>query len=104
MKLNKENIIEELKNGICELTIVSEHCSVSETVSATLSPNHLPDSQATVSDKPNIVVYWDMVDEKWCSMHSKNIGDIERLTGLGVKDKEDAVEGVEVLSLLSADI
>ena len=104
MKISKKYIIDELENGICELTIVSEHSSASRTISATLSPNHLPDMKPTISKKPNIIVFWNMVEEKWCSMHSKNIGDIERLTGLGVKDKEDAVEGVEVLSLLSADI
>ena len=100
MKITKNYIVEELQNGICEVTIVSEHSSMSRTISATLSPNHLPDIKPTFSDKPNIIVLWNMIDEKWQSMHLSTIGDIERLTGLGVKDVEDAVPVDAVASFL----
>ena len=99
MKISKKYIIDELENGICELTIVSEHSSASRTISATLSPNHLPDMKPTISKKPNIIVFWNMVEEQWQSYHLTTIGDIERLTGLGVKDKEDAVNIEELSSL-----
>ena len=100
MKITKNYIVEELQSGICEVTIVSEHSSMSRTISATLSPNHLPDIKPTFSDKPNIIVLWNMIDEKWQSMHLSTIGDIERLTGLGVKDVEDAVPVDAVASFL----
>ena len=90
MQLSKNHIMEELNKGICEMTIISEHCSLSKTISATLSSNHLPDMKPTVSAKPNIVVFWNMIDEKWQTLHLSTIGDIERLTGNGVKQKEDA--------------
>jgi hypothetical protein len=102
MKISKTHIVEELKSGICELTIVSEHSSASRTISATLSPNHLPDMKPTISKKPNIVVFWNMVEEQWQSYHTTTIGDIERLTGLGVKDGK--VDVIEKLSPLLADI
>ena len=100
MKITKNYIVEELQSGICEVTIVSEHSSMSRTISATLQPNNLPDIKPTFSDKPNIIVLWDMIDEKWQSMHLSTIGDIERLTGLGVKDVEDAVPVDAVASFL----
>jgi hypothetical protein len=59
---------------------------MSRTISATLSPNHLPETQSNISNKPNIVVLWDVVGEKWKSLHISNIGEIERLTGHGIKD------------------
>lgn len=83
----KNKIINELKQGICEITIVSEHSSMSRTISATLSPNHLPETQSNISNKPNIVVLWDVVGEKWNSLHVSNIGEVERLTGHGIKDR-----------------
>ena len=101
MSISKNYIVEELKNGICELTIVSEHSSASRTISATLSPNHLPDMQPTISKKPNIVVLWNMVEEKWQSMHVSTIGDVERLTGLGVKDAEDLVSPEAIASIIN---
>tara|TARA_R110000824_G_scaffold200311_1_gene384292 strand:+ start:215 stop:529 length:315 start_codon:yes stop_codon:yes gene_type:complete len=104
MTVSKTHIIEELRNGICELTIISEHSSASRTISATLSPNHLPDMQPTISKKPNIIVFWNMVEEQWQSFHTTTIGDIERLTGLGVKDKGDTVVDIGKLSPLFADI
>jgi len=99
--ISKKHIIEELKNGICELTIVSEHSSASRTISATLSPNHLPDMQPTISKKPNVVVLWNIVEEQWQSMHLSFIGDIERLTGMGVKDAEDSVSSEAIASIIN---
>ena len=101
MVITKKHIIKELQSGICELTIVSEHSSVSRTISATLSPNHLPDLQPTISKKPNIVVLWNMVEEQWQSMHVSIIGDLERLTGLGVKDAEDSVPLESLSSIIT---
>jgi len=45
-----------------------------------------------------------MVEEQWQSFHTTTIGDIERLTGLGVKDKEHTVVDIDKLSPLFADI
>ena len=82
----KKKIINELRQGICEVTIISEHSSISRTLSATLSPNHLPELRSTISNKPNIIVLWDIVNEMWKSFHLLNIGEVERLTGHGIKD------------------
>jgi len=101
MRFTKDNIIKELERGICEITIVSEHSSMSRTISVTLSPNHLPDN-STFSSKPNIIVMWNMVDEEWQSIHLSTIGEIERLTGFGVKDERDAISVEEMTSSLLA--
>lgn len=95
--ISKQHIIDELKNGICELTVVSEHSSASRTISATLSPNHLPELKPTISNKPNVIVLWNMIEEKWQSMHLSVIGDIERLTGYGVNGR-DKIVPIESLS------
>ncbi len=102
MNITKEYATKELQKGICELTIVSEHSSMSRTISVTLSPNHLPDTKSTFSSKPNIIVMWNMVDEEWQSIHLSTIGDVERLTGLGVKDEKDAISIDEITSSLLA--
>ena len=99
--ISKKYIMDELKNGICELTIISEHSSVSRTISATLSPNHLPDMHPTISKKTNIVVLWNMVEEQWQSMHLSTIGDLERLTGHGVKDAKDFVSLESISSIVN---
>ena len=99
----KDKITSELENGICELTIVSDHCSASRTVSATLSPNHLPDRQSNFTDNPNMVVFWDVIDEKWQTMHVSTIGDIERMTGFGVKDESDSVSIEDFVTLFESD-
>tara|TARA_R110002020_G_scaffold198185_1_gene399357 strand:+ start:1103 stop:1417 length:315 start_codon:yes stop_codon:yes gene_type:complete len=96
--ISKKYVVEELKNGIVELTIVSEHSSASRTISATLSPNHLPDMKPTISKKPNVIVLWNMVEEQWQSMHLSTIGDLERLTGHGVKDEAPAYVPVDALA------
>ncbi len=101
MLLSKDHITDELKQGICELTIVSDYCSASRTMSATLSPNHLPDTQSNFSDKPNMVVFWDVIDEQWHTMHLADIGDIERMTGIGVKDQEDSVSDGDLVAFLN---
>ena len=99
----KDKITSELENGICELTIVSDHCSASRTISATLSPNHLPDTQSNFTDNPNMVVFWDVIDEKWQTMHVSTIGDIERMTGFGVKDESDSVSIEDFVTLFESD-
>ena len=99
---NKKQIVEELEKGICELTLVSEQSSASCTISATLSPNHLPDEIPEVSNKPHIVVLWNLVAEKWESFHAKEIGEVERLTGRGIKDNQLAPDEPN-LSLLGLD-
>ncbi len=99
----KDDITNELVNGICELTIVSDHCSASRTISATLSPNHLPDTQSNFTDNPNMVVFWDVIDERWQTMHISSIGDIERMTGFGVKDESDSVSSDDFIALFESD-
>ena len=92
----KDKITSELENGICELTIVSDHCSASRTISATLSPIHLPDTQSNFTDNPNMVVFWDVIDEKWKTMHVSTIGDIERMNVCMCKLSSVSVRGRKV--------
>ena len=95
---NKKQIVEELKKGICELTLISEQSSASCTISATLSTNHLPDEIPEVSDKPHIVVLWNLIAEKWESFHASEIGEVERLTGIGIKDDQLAPAELDLSS------
>ena len=99
--VDKDKITKELESGICELTIVSDHCSASRTISATLSPNHLPDTKTKFSDNSNMIIFWDVVDEQWETMHLSTIGDIERLTGIGVKDETDLVQDETLASIFT---
>ena len=89
MKTTKQEIIEELQNGICELTYMDEH-SVEHVVSVTLSPNHLYDDDATATppqeEDGGVVIMFNMLLEKWQKIQYNSIIDIERLTGHGIKD------------------
>ena len=101
--MNKDKITTELESGVCELTIVSDHCSASRTISATLSPNHLPDRKSNFTNNSNMVVFWDVIDEKWQTLHISSIGDIERMTGYGVKHESDSVAPEKFIALFESD-
>jgi len=88
MKTTKQEIIEELQNGICELTYMDEQ-SVEHVVSVTLSPNHLDDDDATATppqEDGGVVIMFNMMLEKWQKIQYNSIIDFERLTGHGIKD------------------
>ena len=86
--MNKQEIIEELEKGICEL-ITTDEFSVEDVISATLSPVHLPnvdDDFDMSSKKKHTVHLWNVIKEEWQVYPINYIIDIERLTGYGIKD------------------
>ena len=50
-----------------------------------------------------MVVFWDVIDEKWQTLHISSIGDIERMTGYGVKHESDSVAPEKFIALFESD-
>ncbi len=103
MNESNTHILEELKKGICELTIIDEH-SVEDVISATLSLNHLPPIKRDfdISSDKNNVHLWNMAREQWEKYPNYQINGIERLTGAGTKKNnklisEDYINTIECI-------
>lgn len=97
----REYMMDELRKGICEVTFTKVN-GETRVASATLSPNHVPQTNTTYSDGEPIVdalhktrkvneetvVFWDMNKEGFRSFRIASVTSFERLTGVGVKDGE----------------
>ena len=90
--MERDKIIEELTAGICEVTWLDSF-SVEHSVMGTLSTNHLDDEFPNpYEDTPNIVSLWNINDEDWIEISNIKIVEVERLTGIGIKDDVDKIE------------
>ena len=86
-----KEIINELQQGICEITW-TDSFSVEHSAMGTLSTNHLnEDIPNPFEHMKNIVTFWDVNAEAWIEIAAIKIVEIERLTGIGVKDDVDKV-------------
>tara|TARA_B100001094_G_scaffold150358_1_gene145468 strand:- start:104 stop:373 length:270 start_codon:yes stop_codon:yes gene_type:complete len=86
--MNRNEMVEQLKNGICE--VVFEKVNGDErTMSATLSPNHLPErddeAPSSIQRSDDVVAVWDMLKEDWRSFRVNSVKQFEQLTGDAVK-------------------
>ncbi len=86
-----EEIVNELNQGICEITWTNSH-SVEFSAMGTLSTNHLNEDVPNLGEKKrSSVAFWDVCAEEWIEVSTIRIVEIERLTGIGVKDDVDKV-------------
>ena len=85
-----EDVVTELTAGICEITF-TDSFSVEHKMSATLSPNHI-DGAIQQNDCTKHISAWNLVDEEWCVTPLSSIIDVERLTGIGIKDDSELVD------------
>ena len=86
-----KEIINELKQGICEVTW-TDSFSVEHSAMGTLSTNHLNDDIPNPYEYiRNVVTLWDVNAEDWIEIPTIKVMEIERLTGIGVKDDVDKV-------------
>lgn len=84
-------IINELTQGICEITW-TDSFGVEHSAMGTLSTNHLNDDFENPHDDDKYMVsFWDVSEEIWMSIPAIKIVEMERLTGIGVKDDVDKV-------------
>ena len=89
--MERDKIIDELIAGICEVTWLDSF-SVEHSVMGTLSTNHLNDEIPNpYKDNPNIVSLWNVNAEDWIEISNIKIVEVERLTGIGVKDDTDKI-------------
>ena len=89
--MEHKEIINELKQGICEITWMDSF-SVENSIIGTLSMNHLNDDFPNPYEyAKNIVAVWNVNNEDWVEIPTINIVEVERLTGIGVKDDVDKV-------------
>ena len=102
--MNKQEIINELKKGICELIVVDEF-SVEDVISATLCPMHLPDVEDDfdMSSKKHTVHLWNVAKEKWQTYPANYIIDIDRLTGHGAKTNDKKLGPSEETLLMNME-
>jgi len=104
MKFSMTKTINELRAGICELTLVDEFSVEYRQVMGTLAECHLfgeedvKKSQGEKSAKGERVNVWNVREEKWEKIRLVEIGEIERLTGKGVKEEKDQMSVDEFLS------
>ena len=88
---NMKEIVNELNQGICEITWMDSF-SVEHTAMGTLSTNHLNEEFPNPFENvKNIVAFWDVCSEDWIEVPAIKIVEVERLTGIGVKDDVDKV-------------
>ena len=86
-----KEIINELEKGIVEITW-TDSFSVEHSAMGTLSTNHLnEDIPNPFEQVDNIVTFWDVNAEAWIEIAAIKIVELERLTGIGVKDEVDKV-------------
>ena len=102
MNFSMTATINELRAGICELTLVDEFSVETDNVMCTLSECHMADLEgeqrarkiAEGTSEKNVVEVWNVREERWQKIALMSIGEIERLTGRGVK-KNDAEMHIE---------
>ena len=87
----------ELRSGICEMTFNKKDGTVREMV-CTLSMNHIPEDKqpkgtGTGTSKNEAIAVWDVRKEDWRSFRIDSVVTFERLTGHGVKDEKDKIDG-----------
>lgn len=86
--MNRNEMVKQLKNGICEVIFEKVNGDV-RTMSATLSPNHLPErddkAPAGLQRSEDVVAVWDMLKEDWRSFRVNSVKQFEQLTGDAVK-------------------
>ena len=89
--MEHKEIINELQQGIVEITWIDSF-SVEHSAMGTLSTNHLDESFPNPYEyAKNIVAFWDVNTEDWIEIPTIKIVEIERLTGIGVKDDVEKV-------------
>ena len=101
MNFSMTATINELRAGICELTLVDEFSVETDNVMCTLSECHMADLEGVEKARKiaereieNVVEVWNVREERWQKIALMSIGEIERLTGRGVK-KNDAEMHIE---------
>jgi hypothetical protein len=109
--MNKEQLTDTLRNGICELVMMDEH-SVETAIMATLAPQHLSDDDTietldVLVEKPShTIVVFNVNSEKWESYPIHSVVSIEQLTGEGADANESKLQAspeyLEQLSLFSS--
>ena len=91
--MKKNETIQILQNGFCELWYTDEH-SVEHSIIATLSPTHLPEEERYSHHKAwqgNIHVF-NVNTEKWETISEDSIIDIEQLTGEGAEANKNKLQ------------
>tara|TARA_Y100000034_G_C6585946_1_gene254343 strand:+ start:116 stop:514 length:399 start_codon:yes stop_codon:yes gene_type:complete len=83
--MEQHEIMNELTNGICEVIYTDPH-SVEHMISATLSPNHLPNANDENNSTENVIHLWNLCDEQWTHIPITDIITITRLTGKDIKN------------------
>jgi len=78
--MNKKYIIEELKKGICNIILKSEQSPESYSFSATLDSYYLPSDMPQISNKPKIIVLWNITKKKWQSVHVSFIKQLNHIS------------------------
>ena len=101
MNFSMTATINELRAGICELTLVDEFSVETDNVMCTLAECHMADLEGVEKARKiaereieNVVEVWNVREERWQKIALMSIGEIERLTGRGVK-KNDAEMHIE---------
>ena len=95
MNFSMTETINELRAGICELTLVDEFSVETDKVMGTLAECHMADldgiekSREEKNAKEERVNVWNVRKERWEEIRLVEIGEIERLTGEGVSGNED---------------
>ena len=99
MNFSMTKTINELRAGICELTLVDEFSVEYDKVMGTLAECHMADldgeeraRKIAEREIENVVEVWDVRGERWRKIALCEIGEIERLTGQGVKTNDDEVD------------
>ena len=95
MNFSMNETINELRAGICELTLVDEFSVEVDKLMGTLAECHMADlegvekSRREKNAKGGRVNVWNVRKERWEEIRLVEIGEIERLTGEGVSGNED---------------
>ena len=89
----------ELRAGICELTLVDEFSVETDKVMGTLAECHMADLEGVERARKiakgeieNVVEVWNVREERWQKIALMSIGEIERLTGRGVGKSRSVME------------
>ena len=103
--MNKQQIIKTLQSGISEITYTDSH-SVEHSLIATMAPQHLPDNTTTPKSTHNHnIMVFNVNSEKWQSILTHTVINIEQLTGKGAAVNEKKLkaspEYMEQLELFS---
>ena len=110
MKMNKQELTDTLRNGICELVMMDEH-SVETAIMATLAFQHLPSVNIMPISIEEVtehnILMFNVNSEKWESYPIHSVVSIEQLTGEGAPNNETKLQAspeyLEQLSLFSGE-